>query len=267
MPDTAVPPETEKARQDNVPWERGKFFKEYELMMVDYLVASVWDHAAGRSLLDVACGNGLVTSRLAARFQRVVGIDASSSHVAMARQNHPNMEFIECLAEDFPLDERFSTVTLLNLLEHVSDPVSLLRSLSNRLEDEGVMIINVPNAMALNRRIATLMGTLEHEHELSPYDIEVAGHRRYYDMESLVADVTAAGLKIVKKGGVFHKSLSQAQFNWLLEKGEWSGGGFGWGRVGAEKSKDWRKAFCDACYEYGKMRPDECNLIYIVATH
>lgn len=256
----------EKARQDQIPWERGKYFKAYEMMLVDYLVQSVVENAIGSSLLDIACGNGLVTSRLAPHFDRVVGLDASSAHLMKAREEFPHIEFVEGLAEDFETSERFSTITMLNLLEHVEDPVALLQGTKRLLGDSGVLIVNVPNAVAVNRKIAVLMGTLESEHELSPYDINVAGHRRYYDMQSLERDVLAAGLRPVKQGGVFYKALSQAQLNWMLENGPWEAGGFGWGRVGSEGERDWRKAFCDASYEFGKQRAEDCNLIYIVAT-
>ena len=258
-------PLEEKSRQDQIPWERGKFFKAYELMLVEYLVQSVMENAKGSSLLDIACGNGLVTSRLAPHFRRVVGLDASAQHVEKARSDFPHIEFVEGLAEGFATHEKFSTITMLNLLEHVEDPVVLLHGTRRLLDESGVLIVNVPNALAVNRKIAVLMGTLESEYELSPYDLNVAGHRRYYDMNSLEQDVVAAGFRVLKRGGVFYKSLSQAQLNWVLENGPWEAGGFGWGRVGSEQAKDWRKAFCDASYELGKQRPEDCNLIYIVA--
>lgn len=258
-------PNDEKQRQDACPWNRGEFFRTYETLLGEYMVQSVVENMRPPSLLDVACGNGIITGQLAPHFKRVVGLDASADHLAKARRDYPQLEFVECLAEDYTSPEPFSTITLLNLLEHVVDPVQLLATLSRSLAPDGVLIAHVPNAMAVNRRLAKLMGTLTDEYELSPYDIDIVGHRRSYDLDRLVADVTAAGLKVIKHGGVFYKSLSQAQLNWLLEKGEWEAGGFGWGRVGAEKAKDWRRAFCDACYELGKSRPADCNLIYIVA--
>lgn len=100
---------------------------------------------------------------------------------------------------------------------------------------------------------------------LSPFDIQVVGHRRAYDMETLLRDAQNAGLRVIRTGGVFYKMLSQVQINWLLEQPQWAEGGYGWGRVGAEGSKDWRKAFCDACYEFGRQRPEDCNVIYFVA--
>ncbi|MDI7260209.1 MAG: class I SAM-dependent methyltransferase [Thermodesulfobacteriota bacterium] len=255
----------ELQRQESIQWERGKFYKAYETMMGKYIVKSVLEHARPLSLLDVACGNGLITSQLARRFSRVVGVEASSALIDNAREMYPQIEFIHSLAEEYRDPEGFTTITILNLLEHVIDPVDLLKRVSENLKPEGVIIANVPNALAANRRIARLMGSLESEYELSPFDINVAGHRRYYDMPMLIRDFESAVLRVIHKGGIFYKGLSSVQFNWLLEQGEWDKGGYGWGRVGAEKAKDWRQAFCDACYEFGKEHPEDCNLIYVVA--
>ena len=255
----------ELERQEAIPWERGKFYKAYENVLGQYIVKSALNHIKPPSLLDIACGNGVITSQLAAPFSRVVGLDASLAHIKEARKMYPNIEFVHALAEEYESKEKFSTITALNLLEHVINPVELLKTLTNYLDKDGALIVNVPNALAVNRRIAKLMGSLESEYELSPFDINIAGHRRSYDMNSFIKEIEDAGLKVAHRGGIFYKMLSSPQLNWLLEEGQWEEGGFGWGRVGAEKSKDWRQAFCDACYEYGNDHPEECNLIYAVA--
>lgn len=255
----------ELRRQESLPWQRGAFLKTYEHILGEYIAESVLEHARRPSLLDLACGNGLLTGMLAPHFDRVVGLDASSRHIKDASERLEGIEFVHAVAEEFHSEGPFSTITMLNLLEHVVDPPALVNSAARNLLDGGVFIIHVPNALAVNKRIATLMGAMENEYELSPFDVKIAGHRRSYDMRLLVDHVEQAGLKVIHEGGVFYKMLSSPQMNWLLEKGPWEEGGYGWGRVGCEKSKDWRKAFCDACYEFGKERPEDCNEIFVVA--
>lgn len=254
----------ELQRQNEITWQRGKSFSVYEPILGEYIVKSIEEYLRPHSLLDVACGDGLLTNMLARHFQRVVGLDASEVHLTKARERYPHITFIHGLAENYQDAEGFSTITLINLLEHVQDPVELLESMARNLADKGVLIAYVPNALAVNRRIAKLMGTLIDEYELSPFDINIAGHRRVYDLRMLIHHFEMAGLKTFATGGVFYKMLSQAQMNWFLENGLWESGGFGWGRVGAEHSQDWRKVFCDACYEFGKQRPEDCNIIYAV---
>jgi len=109
------------------------------------------------------------------------------------------------------------------------------------------------------------MGTLTECEELSPFDIQIVGHRRSYSLKTLCADIEQAGLKVSQTGGVFYKSLSTPQMDWFLKNGLWEDGGFGWGRVGGEQ-KDWKAEFCRASYELGKQQPEDCNIIYACVT-
>jgi 2-polyprenyl-3-methyl-5-hydroxy-6-metoxy-1,4-benzoquinol methylase len=256
----------ELEKQELILWQRGKFFTQYENILGRYIVQSVLENMQPGRLLDLACGSGDLTGMMATHFAEVVGLDASSNHLADARLQHQGITFVHSLAEDYHDRNGFNTITMINLLEHVQNPPELLRAAARNLLPDGVLMAHVPNAMAINRKIAKIMGSLVDEYELSPFDINIAGHRRSYDLDLLHNDFEAAGLKIKKMGGVFYKMLSTPQINWLLENGPWEEGGFGWGRVGAEKEKDWRQAFCDACYEYGKQRPEDCNIIYAVGT-
>jgi 2-polyprenyl-3-methyl-5-hydroxy-6-metoxy-1,4-benzoquinol methylase len=256
----------EKSRQEEFPWERSKFHTDYNAVLGHYKVVSCLEHARGRSLLDLACGDGLMTAMFSKRFERVVGVDASSKHVTEARKRLPSATFHDSLIEDFETDEKFDTVLLLDILEHVVDPVAVLRKAASFLGKDGVLIAHVPNANAINRRLAVLMGTLTSCDELSPFDLQIAGHRRSYEMHTLVADVEAAGLKVGDTGGIFYKMMSTAQIDWFLKNGLWEEGGFGWGRVGEEKSKDWKAEFCRACYELGKQQPTDCNIVFACAS-
>lgn len=256
----------ERERQRKFLWQRSKFYAYYNKILGYYQVVSCLENAKGVSLLDLACGDGTLTQMFAEYFQIVVGVDASPTHIEEARRRVPSARFFVSLIEEFSLEEKFDTVVLINVLEHVEDPVMVLTKAASFLSEDSVLIVHVPNALAINRRIAVLMGTLKSCYELSPFDIEVAGHRRSYDLEMLIKDVEKSGLKVVKTGGIFYKMLSSPQMDWFLKNGLWEEGGFGWGRVGEEKTKDWRAEFCRACYEIGKERPEDCNIIYVCAS-
>jgi 2-polyprenyl-3-methyl-5-hydroxy-6-metoxy-1,4-benzoquinol methylase len=254
----------EKQRQESFVWSRTAFHSEYNRYLAQYKVESCMENIRGDSLLDLACGDGLMTEMFAQQVSRVVGVDANGEHLAEARKRLPQAEFHESLIEDLELDERFMTVTMLDLLEHVIDPIMLLKKAASFLAEEGILIVHVPNAHAINRRLAVLMGTLESCEELSPFDLQIAGHRRSYSLETLCRDIETAGLRIVKTGGILYKILSTAQMDWFLKNGLWEDGGFGWGRVGGPQ-KDWKTEFCRASYELGKQHPEDCNIIYACA--
>ncbi|MCK4870755.1 MAG: class I SAM-dependent methyltransferase, partial [Gammaproteobacteria bacterium] len=152
--------ESEKNLQEAFPWARSKMFSDYNSALAYYQAIACLEHARGNSLLDMPCGDGTLTSLMAPKFERVVGIDASSKHLALAKEALPAAEFYESLIEEFETEERFNTITMINVLEHVSDPILILRKASSLLSDGGVLLAHVPNAYAINRRLAVLMGTL-----------------------------------------------------------------------------------------------------------
>ena len=255
----------EKELQGTFTWARSQVFQEYNSILGHYQAISCLEHVRGSSLLDMPCGDGTLTALFASKFKRIVGIDASSTHLELAKKNLPAAEFHEALIEEFETDERFDTITMINILEHVLDPINILRKAANLLSDNGILLIHVPNSMAINRRLAVLMGALTECEELSPFDINVVGHRRSYSLSSLCADIKQAGLQINNTGGVFYKMLSTPQMDWFLKNGPWTEGGFGWGRVGGAQ-KDWKMEFCRASYELGKQYPEDCNVVYACAT-
>lgn len=258
-------PNSEKERQESLPWTRSTYHSDYNHYLAHYKVKSCLEHARGTSLLDIACGDGLMTESFAKHFQRVVGVDASGKHLSVARERVSQAEFHECLIEELDIKERFDSVFMLDLLEHVVDPIVVLKKAASFLANDGIMVVHVPNAQAINRRLAVLMGTLESCEELSPFDLQIAGHRRAYSMKTLRADIEQAGLHILHTGGIFYKILSTPQMDWFLKNGLWDAG-HGWGRTGMEKSKDWKAEFCRACYEFGKEQPEDCNIIYACVT-
>ncbi|QJD85216.1 class I SAM-dependent methyltransferase [Cohnella herbarum] len=253
--------QSEKDNQEKYPWERSTFFEEYNKILGYYQAISCIENSTGNSALDLPCGDGFITEIFDRHFSRVVGVDASSAHLEQAKQRLPHIPFHESLIEELTLTEKFDNVFMINVLEHVIDPIQVLKKAASFLNKGGNLIVHVPNANAINRKIAVKMGTLRTCNELSPFDIDIAGHRRYYTLDLLQKDIGNAGLKVIKTGGVFYKMLSSPQMDWFLKQGPWEEGGFGWGRVG-ESDKDWKKEFSRACYEVGKEYPEECNIVY-----
>ena len=152
-------------------------------------------------------------------------------------------------------------VAMLNVLEHVQDPVFVLQKAASLLKDDGVVVVHVPNALAVNEGYPFLWELWKAARSCrSRYSC--CRHRRSYTMETLIEDVEKSAWGAEDRWDIY-KMLSTPQMDWLLKGGPWEEGGFGWGRVGAEKSKDWRAAFCNACYEIGKENPHDCNVISV----
>ena len=87
----------------------------------------LFESTEAESLLDVGCGEGVLTQRWAQRLapRRVVGIDLDDPLIAAewAKRSAPNLTYIAQRAERLPFaDAEFDLVTAIEVLEHVPDP-------------------------------------------------------------------------------------------------------------------------------------------------
>ena len=105
------------------------------------------DRAAPESLIDVGCGEGVVTAELADRLggRRVMGIDLPDPRLKAAwkRNQRPNLEYRTGDACALPVDEaEFDAASAIEVLEHLPDPEAALREM--RRVARRLMILSVP---------------------------------------------------------------------------------------------------------------------------
>jgi SAM-dependent methyltransferase len=87
----------------------------------------LFTQADPQSLLDVGCGEGVLTHQWARRLgdeRRVVGIDLDDPalHAEWAKRTAPNLEYRVMKAENLPFaDREFDAATAIEVLEHVPD--------------------------------------------------------------------------------------------------------------------------------------------------
>jgi trans-aconitate methyltransferase len=73
-------------------------------------------------ILDLGCGTGHLTARIAAAGAHVVGLDSSEEMIAEARRNFPELEFVVGDAQDFQFDKPFDAVFSNAALHWVRQP-------------------------------------------------------------------------------------------------------------------------------------------------
>lgn len=102
----------------------------------------------GAEVLDVGCGNGVISRSLGARGFTVRGIDVSEKAIARAKQLnvYDNVRFDVVSAEQLVADgQRYHAVICSEVLEHLHEPGKLLEVLYQTLHENGVLIVTVPN--------------------------------------------------------------------------------------------------------------------------
>jgi SAM-dependent methyltransferase len=112
--------------------------------------------AQGDRILDVGCGIGLFV--LEGRHQgfRTEGVEPSRmlSDIASTRIG---IDIHNVLIEDFTPGYRFNGVGLWDVLEHVYDPLRILKRCFDLTEDNGYIFVSVPNFAGLSDRLQTLL--------------------------------------------------------------------------------------------------------------
>jgi 2-polyprenyl-3-methyl-5-hydroxy-6-metoxy-1,4-benzoquinol methylase len=108
----------------------------------------LWAKASPRSVLDVGCGEGVLTSKWAARLRdgRVVGIDLEDPalQAEWARRSAPNLEYRVMKAERLPFaDGEFELAAAIEVLEHVPDPGHTVAEMA-RVARGGHLLVSVP---------------------------------------------------------------------------------------------------------------------------
>ena len=106
---------------------------------------------AGKQVLDVGCGGGILSESMAQRGARVTGIDMGEAPLAVARlhQLESGVEVdyqritAEALAEEKP--ETFDVVTCLEMLEHVPDPASIIQACARLVKPGGQVFFSTIN--------------------------------------------------------------------------------------------------------------------------
>jgi trans-aconitate 2-methyltransferase len=96
-------------------------------------------------VLDVGCGNGKVTSQIAARVHQgsVVGVDSSADMIAFASSHfgplvHPNLRFEVADARHLPFKQEFDLVVSFNALHWIPQQHEALRSILAALKPDGL---------------------------------------------------------------------------------------------------------------------------------
>jgi demethylmenaquinone methyltransferase / 2-methoxy-6-polyprenyl-1,4-benzoquinol methylase len=82
--------------------------------------------ARHQTVLDVGCGTGLMSAKLARMDRRVVAVDLSAAMIAQARRRYGHaVEFMEADAEDLPFDDdAFDAVIQSDLVPSLSRPAA-----------------------------------------------------------------------------------------------------------------------------------------------
>ena len=202
------------------------------------------------SLLELGSYKGHFTQLLCTRFDDITCVEASSDATEEAKKKvGGGVVFINALFEQVSLPKRYDNIVLTHVLEHLDDPVGVLKRINDEwLATGGRLFLVCPNANAPSRQIAVKMGLITHNAAVTAAEAE-HGHRCTYSLDTLERDVVAAGLNVVYRSGIFFKALANFQWDRLLQTDIIS------------------KEYLEGCYQLGQQYPDLCSSIFFMCEH
>ena len=126
----------------------------------------LWGRAAPRSVLDVGCGEGVLTHEWAEKLgdERIVGIDLDDPKLASewAARQRPNLEYRVADATSLSFaDDEFDLAAAIEVLEHVPDPEATVAEMARVAERW--LLVSVPREplwRALNMARGAYWGSL-----------------------------------------------------------------------------------------------------------
>jgi 2-polyprenyl-3-methyl-5-hydroxy-6-metoxy-1,4-benzoquinol methylase len=181
--------------------------------LVRYSFEALRPHFRGARCLELGSADGQMTEMLLDIFDEVTSVDGSPTYVQQVGErigDRRGFRIEQSLFEEYSTEQRFDTVVATHILEHVDDPVDVIRRALDWTAPDGRLVVAVPNALSIHRLVAVEMGLLADPHELNERDRRL-GHRRVYDPDGLRGDLEQAGWTVELSGGVFLKVLTNAQ--------------------------------------------------------
>jgi GNAT superfamily N-acetyltransferase/SAM-dependent methyltransferase len=216
-------------------------------VMHPFLVRSFEPFFNKGSMLELGSFKGDFTKRLLSHFDDVTCVEASDVAIEEAKRRlGDSVTFVNSLFETANLPRRYDNIALTHVLEHLDDPVLVLRRINEEwLADGGRLFLVCPNANAPSRQIAVKMGLIAHNAAVTPTEAE-HGHRRTYSLDTLEREAVAAGLKVSHRSGIFFKALANFQWDRLL------------------KTDIISSEYLEGCYKLGQQYPDLCSSIFLM---
>ncbi len=193
-------------------WDRESEFKP--LHDINPLRTNYIDrHAslAGKKVLDVGCGGGILSEAMAQRGADVTGIDMGEAPLNIAKlhalESGISVKYqqipVEQLAEEMPAS--FDVVTCLEMLEHVPDPASIIQACYKLVKPGGMVFFSTIN----RNPKAYAMAIIGAEYIMRMLPAGTHDYDKFIKPSELTRWCRAADLSVLDMTGMVYNPLTQ----------------------------------------------------------
>jgi len=155
-------------------------------------------------VLDIGCSTGVMGKYLINKMNCIVyGIDWNEVELLEAKKNGyihiDKLDLNSNKIEDFFLsyhknNGKFDVIVLGDILEHLMEPIKLLRSIKELIKSDGCIICSIPNIAFLYYRIQLMLGKWEYK----KYGVMDETHLRFFTKKTIIELFEKADLSIIE---------------------------------------------------------------------
>lgn len=182
---------TPKEREDNL-YRNGK---RCRINIEEKALLGLLDqYSVPRELLDIGCGSGEITCVIKDKGYQVTGVDFSPVAIELAKEQGINCQLVD-LDTGLPFDDNsFDIVWAGDVIEHVLDPIFVVKEISRVLRPDGQLLCTVPYNLNLVARLKILLG---HSYQEVAYrERKHYKHHTFFSLSLLRYMLSEAGFKI-----------------------------------------------------------------------
>ncbi len=167
-----------------------------------YVKNNISDH---QKVLDIGCATGYLGAYLKQFYDlELVGVDYDDYYIKKAGERNVYSDLIKLDLNNF--DEElndyvsyFDRIIICDVLEHLNNPMDVLKNLSRFLKDDGKFLIDVPNISHASIKYNLLLNKFEY----TPFGLLDETHIRFFTLDSLVKDLTKNNFLITDMEFIF----------------------------------------------------------------
>ncbi|MDW5375540.1 bifunctional 2-polyprenyl-6-hydroxyphenol methylase/3-demethylubiquinol 3-O-methyltransferase UbiG [Halomonas sp. HP20-15] len=193
-------------------WDPDSEFKplhEINPLRLDFIDARAG--LAGKRVLDVGCGGGILSEAMAHRGAEVTGIDLGATPLEVARMHQQEsgvtVDYRQISAEEMAAEQpgEYDVVTCLEMLEHVPDPAAVVRACATLVRPGGHVFFSTIN----RNPKAYAFAIIGAEYVLSLLPRGTHDYRKFIRPSELSNWCRATGLRVREQSGLTYNPLTR----------------------------------------------------------
>jgi 2-polyprenyl-6-hydroxyphenyl methylase/3-demethylubiquinone-9 3-methyltransferase len=194
-------------------WDPNSEFKplhEINPLRLDYIDGHCGG-LAGKTVLDVGCGGGILSESMALRGASVTGIDMGETPLSVAKlhmlESGAQLDYRQVTAEQLAAEKpgSFDVVTCMEMLEHVPDPASVIQACTTLVKPDGHVFFST-----INRNMkAYLFAIIGAEYVLKMLPKGTHDYAKFIRPSELEAWARATDLQLQDLTGMSYNPLNQ----------------------------------------------------------